>query len=137
MGQIQNVSVKFPDSIFRQTLPSKRGMMVCVIAPRVVQFDGTSLSPCMLCWLQKIVCILCGVIQVTEAYVELQDWEKHLQHGTLKDMVAPRLQKKIVMQQIREAAAAGLDADLIKDVSVGRRQQSFAKLAENDDMVDL
>ena len=41
------------------------------------------------------------------------------------------------MQQINEAAAAGLDADLIKGVSIGRRQQSLAKLAENDDMVDL
>ena len=52
-------------------------------------------------------------------------------------MVAPRLQKKIVMQQIQEAAAAGLDADMFQDASIGRRQQSFAKLAENDDMVDL
>ena len=41
------------------------------------------------------------------------------------------------MQQVKEAAAAGLDTDLIKDMSTGRRQQSFAKLAEHDDMVDL
>ena len=83
------------------------------------------------------MCILCVAIQVAEVCLGLQDWERHLQHGTLKDMVAPRLQKKIVLQQIKEAAAAGLDADLIKDVSIGRRHQSFAKLAENDDMVDL
>lgn len=66
-----------------------------------------------------------------------KDWERHLQNGTLKDLEAPRLQKKIVMQQIKEAAAAGLDADLIKDPSTGRKQQSLAKLAEHDDMVDL
>ena len=67
----------------------------------------------------------------------VQDWERHLQQGRLKDLVAPRLQKKIVMQQVKEAAAAGLDAELIEHISTGRRQQSFAKLAEQDDMVDL
>lgn len=67
----------------------------------------------------------------------MQEWERHLRLGTLKDLVAPRLQKKVVMQQIKEAAAAGLDADLIKDPSLGRKQQSLAKLAEHDDMVDL
>ena len=67
----------------------------------------------------------------------VQDWERHLQQGTLKDLVAPRLQKKIVLQQVEEAAAAGVDADLIKNPSSGRKQQSLAQLAEHDDMVDL
>lgn len=66
-----------------------------------------------------------------------KDWERHLQQGTLKDLVAPRLQKKIVLQQVEEAAAAGVDADLIKNRFNGRKQQSLAQLAEHDDMVDL
>jgi len=70
--------------------------------------------------------VLCGI---------LQDWERHLQQGTLKDLVAPRLQKKIVLQQVEEAA--GVDTDLIQKPSNGRKQLSLAKLAENDDMVDL
>ena len=67
----------------------------------------------------------------------MQDWERHLQQGTLKDLVAPRLQKKIVLQQVEEAAAAGVDADLTKNRFTGRKQQSLAQLAEHDDMVDM
>ena len=67
----------------------------------------------------------------------LQDWEHHLQYGTLKDLVAPRLQKKIVLQQVEEAAAAGVDAAVIKKPDNGRTQQSLAQLAKHDSMVDL
>ena len=67
----------------------------------------------------------------------VQDWERHLQHGTLKDLMAPRLQKKIVLQQVEEAAAAGVDAAIIKNPSNGRKQQSLAQLAKHDSMVDL
>ena len=67
----------------------------------------------------------------------MQDWERHLQQGTLKDLAAPRLQKKIVLQQVEEAAAAGVDADLIKNPFSGRKQRSLAQLAEHDEMVDL
>jgi hypothetical protein len=67
----------------------------------------------------------------------VQDWEHHLQHGTLKDLVAPRLQKKIVLQQVEEAAAAGVDAAVIKKPINGRKQQSLAQLAKHDSMVDL
>lgn len=91
----------------------------------------------MACFVRQIVCGWCVIMKFAQAFLWLQDWERHLQQGTLKDLVAPRLQKKIVIQQIKEAEAAGLDADLIKDVSTGQRQQSFAKLAEHDDMVDL
>ena len=67
----------------------------------------------------------------------LQDWERHLQQGTLKDLVAPRLQKKSVIEQVEAAAAAGIDADLIRNPALGRKQQSLAQLAQHDDMVDL
>lgn len=66
-----------------------------------------------------------------------KDWEHHLQYGTLKDLVAPRLQKKIVLQQVEEAAAAGVDAAVIKKPINGRKQQSLAQLAKHDSMVDL
>lgn len=66
-----------------------------------------------------------------------KDWERHLQHGTLKDLVAPRLQKKIVLQQVEEAVAAGVDAAVIKNPTNGRKQQSLAQLAKHDSMVDL
>ena len=42
-----------------------------------------------------------------------------------------------MLQQVKEAAAAGLDAELIKGFAPKQRQQSFAKLAEKDEMVDL
>jgi len=51
--------------------------------------------------------------------------------------VAPRLQKKIVLQQVEEAAAAGVDAAVIKKPTNGRKQQSLAQLAKHDSMVDL
>ncbi|KAL0035336.1 hypothetical protein WJX77_001594 [Trebouxia sp. C0004] len=63
-----------------------------------------------------------------------KNWEHHLQHGTLKDLVAPRLQKKIVLQQVEEAAAAGVDAAIIKNPTNGRKQQSLAQLAKHDSM---
>ena len=66
-----------------------------------------------------------------------QDWERHLQQGTLKDLAAPRLQKKSVLEQVEAAAAAGLDADSIRSPAYGRKQQSLAQLAQHDDMVDL
>jgi len=47
------------------------------------------------------------------------------------------LQKKIVLQQVEEAAAAGVDAAVIKKPINGRKQQSLAQLAKHDSMVDL
>lgn len=67
----------------------------------------------------------------------MQDWERHLQQGTLKDLAAPRLLKKIVLQQVEAAAAAGVDVDIIKRPSDGKKRPSLARLAEHDDMVDL
>lgn len=67
----------------------------------------------------------------------LQDWERHLQQGTLKDLIAPRLQTRSVIQQVEAAAAAGIDADLIKSPAHGRKRQSLAQLAQHDDMADL
>ena len=55
----------------------------------------------------------------------------------MKDMMAPRLQKKSVIEQVEAAAAAGIDADLIRNPALGRKQQSLAQLAQHDDMVDL
>ena len=68
-------------------------------------------------------------------FVMLQAWERHLQQGTLRELAAPRLMKKAVLQQMEEAKAAGVDANFSQQTA--KRSKSLAQLAENDDMVDL
>lgn len=53
----------------------------------------------------------------------------------MRELAAPRLMKKAVLQQLEEAKAAGIDADFSQQTS--KRSKSLAQLAENDDMVDL
>ena len=94
--------------------------------PHLVPFNIAELAHALACSLGcKIIQSLC-----VAKGPAVQDRDRHLQYGTFKDMVAPRLQETIVMQQINQAAATGLDADLIKGVLIGRRQQSLAKSAE-------
>ena len=49
---------------------------------------------------------------------------------------APMLRKKAVLQQLADAAAAGIDADL-QQQSSQRKHRSFAELAAHDSMADL
>ena len=137
MARIQTISVHLLNSILEADLANERGVVVVLPAP--CPFNIAKLAHALACSLGcKIIHSLC-VVKVT-AGPAVQDRDRHLQYGTFKDMVASRLQETIVMQQIKEAAATGLDADLIKGVLIGRRQQqSLAKsyLAENDDTVDL
>ena len=65
----------------------------------------------------------------------MQEWEQHVQKGTLKQLRVPMLKKKAVLQQLEEAAAAGIDVDMAPPSSI--KQVSFEQLAAADEMADL
>lgn len=86
--------------------------------------------------MESAVQCLCRLVFAACEDIAVQDWERHLQQGTLRELAAPRLLKKAVIQQMEEARAAGVDADFDQQTAP-RSRKSFAQLAENDDMVDL
>ena len=79
--------------------------------------------------------MLACLLQLVHTKICVQEWEQHVQKGTLKQLRVPMLKKKAVLQQLEEAAAAGIDVGMEPPSST--KQMSFEQLAAADEMADL